>query len=161
MHAALEEHEEGTAYHEAGHAVIGFLIGRPPLSTTIIPDGSGAVGKTEFENGCPESFKSAFNQSRKKQRRVEVMVVTQVAGCLAQSIKFPERPRDPGDDMDEHLARDLVMERSWQDIDIYLANARAQASALLNEHWPWVEAVAKALIERKTLTGDEVLALRP
>jgi ATP-dependent Zn protease len=53
------------------------------------------------------------------------------------------------------------MERSWQDIDIYLANARAQASALLNEHWPWVEAVAKALIERKTLTGDEVLALRP
>jgi hypothetical protein len=36
--------EQGTAYHEAGRAVVGAARGRPPLSATIIPDGAGAGG---------------------------------------------------------------------------------------------------------------------
>jgi hypothetical protein len=39
--------EEATAYHEAGHAVVGALRNRPPDWVTIIADG-GAAGKTEF-----------------------------------------------------------------------------------------------------------------
>ena len=55
---------------------------------TMIPDGGGAVGKTEFEDDCPEEFKYMFNQSVEKRRYVEDRVVGEFAGSLAESRKF-------------------------------------------------------------------------
>jgi ATP-dependent Zn protease len=50
---------------------------------------------------------------------------------------------------------------SWQDHEDYLAEAQAKTVQLLKRHWPWVEAVARALLERKTLSREEILSLRP
>ena len=41
--------DEETAYHESGHAVMGCLVQRFPLWVSIIPDGRGGVGRTEFD----------------------------------------------------------------------------------------------------------------
>jgi ATP-dependent Zn protease len=52
-----------TAYHEAGHAVIGILVGRLPLSATIVPDGTGMVGKVEFDSDAPPQARRHFDTS--------------------------------------------------------------------------------------------------
>jgi hypothetical protein len=53
MSGQAEGSKEETAYHEAGHAVIGCVLQRYPLSVSIVSDGKGAVGKTEFEQDAP------------------------------------------------------------------------------------------------------------
>ena len=41
--------KKNTAYHEAGHAVVGYLVGCDPVHMiTIIPTGRGALGYTSF-----------------------------------------------------------------------------------------------------------------
>ena len=41
--------KKNTAYHEAGHAVVGYLVGSDPVHMiTIIPTGRGALGYTSF-----------------------------------------------------------------------------------------------------------------
>jgi ATP-dependent Zn protease len=168
MNAVFKEQEEATAYHEAGHAAIGCVLGRKLKRVTIIPDGKGVVGSTEFANGYPETFARTFNQSKAKRQYVEDRVAGELAGSLAQSRKVPGRDRDAGDEHDDYQARELSRElvgETPSETDRLreqcLANGRARAKALLEQHWPWVEAVATALIQRKELSGDEVLALRP
>jgi ATP-dependent Zn protease len=60
-----------TAYHEAGHAVMGCVVGRLPLSATIVPDGKGVVGQVHFEVGVPEFAKSYLNKSPAKRQYAE------------------------------------------------------------------------------------------
>src|SRR5262249_43133055 len=114
--------EEDTAYHEAGHAVMGCVLQRLPLWVSIIPDGKGVVGRTEFEqDGRPGGY-SHFDQSDAKKAYIRVRVLIEVAGTIAHNIKFPDRVHDEGDANDEHWARDLVIEVSWEDDrDAYLA----------------------------------------
>jgi cell division protease FtsH len=41
--------KKNTAYHEAGHAVVGYLVGCDPVHMiTIVPTGRGALGYTSF-----------------------------------------------------------------------------------------------------------------
>jgi hypothetical protein len=42
----------GTAYHEAGHVVMGCITNRIPMSAIIVADGP-VRGKTEFEGVVP------------------------------------------------------------------------------------------------------------
>ena len=44
-----EDEKKNTAYHEAGHAVVGYLVGCDPVHMiTIVPTGRGALGYTSF-----------------------------------------------------------------------------------------------------------------
>jgi ATP-dependent Zn protease len=142
--------EEETAYHEAGHAVMGCLLQRFPLWVSIIPDGKGGVGRTEFD---PDGRRySHFDQSDAKKAYIRARVLIEVAGTLAHDIKFPGRVHDEGDAHDEHWARDLVIEVSWEDDrDAYLARAKQEAKTLLQENWNLVEKVAAALLAGKRL----------
>jgi hypothetical protein len=38
---------------------------------------------------------------------------------------------------------------------------RSEGGEDLKAHWPWVEAVAGALLQRETLSRADILALRP
>jgi ATP-dependent Zn protease len=155
--------EEDTAYHEAGHAVVGAAGGRAPIFVTIIPDG-GAAGKNEFpKDGRPE-FKSHFGDSPEKRAYIETRILIEVAGTIAHDLRFPERGHDAGDANDERCARALIEENAgWadNDRDSYLEQLKKTARGLLQANWPWVEAVARALIERKTISTEEVMKLRP
>src|SRR5262245_7709977 len=42
-----QEHDEATAYHEAGHAVIALALGRPVQHVSILPDRE-SLGLCEF-----------------------------------------------------------------------------------------------------------------
>ncbi|MBQ3507568.1 MAG: AAA family ATPase, partial [Clostridia bacterium] len=44
-----DKEKKNTAYHEAGHAVVGYLVGCDPVHMiTIVPTGRGALGYTSF-----------------------------------------------------------------------------------------------------------------
>ena len=48
-HVMSDEEKKNTAYHEAGHAVVGYMVGCDPVHMiTIVPTGRGALGYTSF-----------------------------------------------------------------------------------------------------------------
>jgi ATP-dependent Zn protease len=153
--------DEDTAHHEAGHAVTGCLYDRPPASVTIARDGA-AAGKAEFDPDIPDFARSYLNQSPQKRAYREARVVGELAGSAAHDILKPGRTPDQGDAHDLHWANELISELvSWEDHDKYLEQARVKAKQLLLDNWEWVQAVARALVERKTLSRQEILDLNP
>jgi hypothetical protein len=78
MTAQVEPERIATAYHEAGHAVMGCILGRFPESATIIPNGNGTVGETRFETDVhvPEFVLHYFDRSPAKQHFAEQRVLT-------------------------------------------------------------------------------------
>jgi hypothetical protein len=154
-----------TAFHEAGHAVVGALRGRPPISATILPDGDGAAGTTVFPEDFTEEFRRYLNVSPEKQKYVDTRILTEVAATIAHDLHEPDRTHDQGDECDDRRARDFVSRGAgWVAIDgreAYLQRQKDVALDLLCSNWAWVEAVANALLQKRTISGEEVLALRP
>ena len=150
--------EQATAYHVAGHAVVGAVRDRAPIFVTIIPDG-GAAGKNEFPKDCRPEFKNHLGHSPEKGAYIETRILTAVAGTVAHDLRFPERAHDAGDAYDERCEDNA----GWanNDRESYFRQLQEAARGLLQTNWPWVEAVARALIERKTIWTAEVMELRP
>jgi hypothetical protein len=124
--------EEGTAYHEAGHAVVGAVRGRPPIFATIIPDGAGAVGKTEFPDDLRPEYKTHFGNSPEKRAYIETRILTSVAGTIAHDLRFPGRAHDAADVNDDRISRELIEDNAgWADNDreAYLADFRGPHSS--------------------------------
>jgi cell division protease FtsH len=161
MAERTEQQREETAYHEAGHAVMGFVLRRYPQSISIIPDGTGAVGKTEFDKDAPKGGFRYFDDSDAKRRYIRIRVLIEVAGTIAHDLKFPGRDHDQGDAHDNHWARELIVESvSWEDDhEVYLERTKQEATLLLKENWHLVEAVAGALLQWQTLTRAGLLQI--
>jgi hypothetical protein len=129
---------------------------------TIIPDGKGGVGKTQFEAGVPAFAERYLDDSPAKRHYAEQRVVTELAGSAAHDLKEPGRATDKGDEEDAYWGREMVGDLvSWEDQNAYLSRAKNKAKVLVREYWPWVEAVALALLERESLSCMDILALRP
>jgi hypothetical protein len=155
--------EEGTAYHEAGHAVVGAACGRAPISATIIPDSAGAVGKTEFLEDWRPEYTTHFGDSPEKRIYIETRILTSVAGTIAHDLRFPGRAHDPADANDDRISRELIEDNAgWadNDRDSYLNRLEGIALDLLQTNWAWVEGVARALMERKTIFTADIIELR-
>lgn len=150
-----------TAFHEAGHAVIGALRGRAPIFVTIIPDG-GIAGRNEFPKDWRPEFKRHLGDTPQKRNYIETRILIEVAGTVAHDLRFPGRNHDAGDMYDEQCALALIEDNAcWAagDRNGYFEGLRGTALSLLQSNWPWVEAVAHALIERKTIFMSEVMEL--
>jgi hypothetical protein len=141
--AESSNHEIETAYHEAGHAVVGCLLGRIPLFVTIVRDGP-AAGKTEFDSGVPSFARGHFNQSAERRRYARQRILGELAGSIAHDLLKPGRKQDLADEVDLHFAAELTIELvSWQDRDEYLEQAKSETRRLLQDNWNLVDAVAK------------------
>lgn len=94
-----------TAYHEAGHALVGKLLtgGDPIHKVTIIPRGM-ALGLTQF---LPEEDR--LNISKKK---AEVMIATLFGGRIAEEVIFHDYTTGAGNDIERatSVARRMVCE---------------------------------------------------
>jgi hypothetical protein len=152
---------EITAYHEAGHAVAGYLLGYLPIDVTIERDGA-IVGRTNFDP-MPDSLKDYLNESREKREYIRARVITECAGTIATDIKFPGRSHDEGDTHDHYWTEKLMEETIiWEGhIEKNLAEFLDETRTLLNRNWLWVEAVAAALLDSKSLTRLEIFRLKP
>ena len=132
--------EHRTAHHEAGHAVIGRVLGLECRYVTIVEDGPHA----KFRNTGTT---------------VEVNIITTMAGWETERV-FGFDNED--DELTEGAARDrsdigMLCWRSNFTIDI--ERVRRKTRRLVRKHRACIERVANALLERKTMTAEEVDAL--
>ena len=76
-----DKEKRNTAYHEAGHAVVGYLVGTDPVHMiTIVPTGRGALGYTSFR---PEADRY---QMYKQEYKNEIAMA--LGGRAAEEIVF-------------------------------------------------------------------------
>ncbi len=96
-----EEQKESTAYHEAGHAIIGYLMPEhdPVHKVTIIPRGR-ALGVTFF---LPESDKVSMSH-----KQIESKLASVYGGRLAEEIIYGKENISTGASSDIQVATSLA-----------------------------------------------------
>jgi ATP-dependent Zn protease len=134
---------EAVAYHEAGHVVIARGLGYTISFVTIIPD-ENTKGKTV----PPDD----------EERRSDHQIIICFAGPAAQVEFAPHSPLCKHDVYDDqakaaHVALCNKIDDTTRD------DLRHQARVLVRRHRARIEIVAKVLLERDTLQGQEVDAL--
>jgi hypothetical protein len=142
---------ERTAYHEAGHAVAAFLLKRPFLYISIVPD-SESLGRVTY----PDTYWNGFvpNAARIESRlRLEEEIIKVLAGEAAEGLfahRLRRRPR-------EHRPRAIQLARaacqSEGELRAYITWLWERGVSLINEpsHRAAVEALALALLEKKEI----------
>ncbi|MGH6946408.1 MAG: ATP-dependent zinc metalloprotease FtsH [Kiloniellales bacterium] len=188
-----EKDKEETAYHEAGHALVGLYVpGNDPLhKVTIIPRGR-ALGVTM---NLPEKdrYSLKFNE-------IKARLAMMFGGRLAEELIYGVENVSTGASNDiqqaTNLARRMVTEWGMSDKlgrlryvdnqeEVFLGHsvtrsqtispataklideeirriieeAESTARKVLEDHIDELHAVAKALLEYETLSGDEVQAI--
>jgi cell division protease FtsH len=163
------------AYHEAGHALMAWLMGQRPLSATIVPD-EDYLGKAEYSAGNWETLMDHL--------RDRVMVT--VAGDACEFIMLdppPEEFSEPDlwnavcgleliDDLmqDDSMVSDgeisgslnfpefcegeleELLEKHQNELELFFAEAKD----LLYEDRLLVKAIADALMDKRILSGEEI-----
>ncbi len=167
------------AYHEAGHALMSYLMGdvSPIQKVTIVSRGS-ALGYTL-------NLPAEDRYMQTKEELVDMMKIC-LAGRAAEQIVFGRVTNGAASDLEKatEIARSMVFEWGMSEIvtsrtlraDNYALSeetkrvrdneqarltdgAYAEAVRLIQKHRPPLDRLTQALLERETLVRDEVLQL--
>jgi len=153
---------ERTAFHEAGHAVMEYSIQRKKAKrVTIIPnEEKGYLGLTK-SNYFPNINFNELDEFSSKRLRFEKKIVCYLAGYCSEKHFFPKsRPTWHSDDF--HNARYIINRISHDEggpISVaYFRYLLALTKGMLHRELIniAIKAVAMALLEKKTLSGEEV-----
>jgi hypothetical protein len=150
LHPRAERRGRLAPNYEAGHAIIALVCG--------VSVGSAAIIETEGTAGT-----SISGKVRHGDMSPLLGAVITMAGPLAELRGIGSLDADCADIVEDHrhevsaLLLELIMREGakagapevWEEI----------CMDYLNEHWDGIERVAAALIEKKSLTGDEIEAL--
>jgi len=150
---------EKTAYHEAGHAVIAWLLHRPFVHVSIIPDdvNLGHLRKTPK----PASLHPEYERNARTEGWLRGEIMVDLAGPLAEKLTTGRGNWRIGADGDFHHAFDMAC---------YLTCGEAETTAfvrwlwertklLLEMNWPIMEALAKELLQRRVIGAKQARAL--
>jgi len=162
------QNKQSTAVHEAGHAVIGRVLGLKCGGASIIPDYEDQSAGRAYNYGpaiLGEWWQS--EGSRKLLLRdaaccYRAMVMTFMAGIEAENECLGGNcGGDYWDQVEIAKARDEINypgdgDEAWFD---YLDRLRAKTRGLVRRHRNKIERVAMALQTRKTLTAEEIDSL--
>ncbi|URJ24021.1 ATP-dependent zinc metalloprotease FtsH [Blochmannia endosymbiont of Camponotus sp.] len=160
-----EAQKESTAYHEAGHAIIGRLVPEhdPVHKVTIIPRGR-ALGVTFF---LPEG--DAISTSRQK---LESQISTLYGGRLAEEIIYGPNKVSTGASNDikvaTSIARNMVTQWGFseklgpllyaeEEGEIFLGRSVAKAKHMSDETARIIDQEIKFLIERNYIRARKLL----
>jgi ATP-dependent Zn protease len=138
------QHDEATAYHEAGHAVVALVLGRPVQRVSIMPDRETA-GQCEFG-------KSVFRPS---EDWLEREILISLGGIAAEARHTGDYAWD-GAARDEQYVRRLAVQRAGERQAARLQRRLlAKAENLLSKagHWQAVERIAAELLQRGEISG--------
>ena len=132
--------EEFTAFHEAGHAVIGYRLNLLGHYATIIPD------PREGTDGlCEQEDWDLYPEGACKQ------IISLFAGDASAKKKFPDYKGYSGAEGDLESSSDLLRYTGG----ITESELHSQTALLIEENWPHICAVAEELVEAKTLNSEE------
>ena len=138
-----------TAYHEAGHAVVAILVGRPIQKVSIIPN------RTRL--GACEIKKGRFQPSSDW---LEDDVLIMFAGVAAEA-RLTGHYHWQGADQDLRNIRRLTLSRAGDETRAEKLERRllAKTEHLLSDDLTWktVEQIAAALLERETISGRSAM----
>jgi GNAT superfamily N-acetyltransferase len=148
---------ERTAYHEAGHAVLGFCLrfGRTPKTASIVASGEdlGSVESIKKLKSYPD-----FEADAKTAMTWEHELMVCLAGLVAEKIACG-RYDYKGASEDLQAAKELVKMRSGDGASgrLYHRWAKRRTADLLEAHWQNVERVAEALLKHKKLNSRQLI----
>ncbi len=184
-----DEERRNTAYHEAGHAIVGMVVPYDPLhKVTIIPRGR-ALGLTmNLPEGDRHSHTREWCDSRMAVlfggREAElihggaknvtngasgdIQMATQLARAMVTEWGMSEtlgRVRYNGNEQEVFLGHSVTQSKNLSDQTAKLIDeavrdlihaGEAAAKKILGKHRADLHAVAKALLEHETLSGEDV-----
>jgi hypothetical protein len=138
---------ERTAYHEAGHAVMGFLLKRRVLSVSIAPLDDGSRGRCNYAPTDPKLLRIDGEPTARQRRTVERLIMCTLAGVLAEQLATGVDNAISKDwpKAQDHAKRVCASDR---EADAYLAWLRVRTESLLAQPATraMVAAVARALL---------------
>jgi len=159
------------AYHEAGHAVVGYFCPQMPKArrVTIVATDDWLGRVLLHSSRWLRRRLSAGDWSPRTEVRCYEQIMTSLAGPLAER-RFTGRlnRRGAGYDGTSSVVRgsdydtvsDLVLRLAGEDAQDQLALGRwlqRRTENMLSNYWKAVEAVAAALVERGTIKGQAAL----
>jgi hypothetical protein len=146
---------EATAYHEAGHAVAAWWLDLPFKYVTINPD-VGSLGHV-MHNQAPKWFNPEIETGDRQRLRGERHIMAGFAGQIAEGKYRGRRPRY-GMDSDNDSAVNMAMYfcGTTDTTEAFMHFCFLSSRDLTIKSWWAVKAVAKALLERMTLSRKEV-----
>lgn len=148
------DQEKVNAYHEAGHAVFGELLGPGVEVTTIDPQ--RVIDLTGRE--CPAYTRYAGPEGQKGEF-MTIMCLT-LAGLTSEAMYATNGMISPKED-DLQRAEALLDQRGLHGParEQEFMRCRVVTQEMVKKYRAEIEIVGNALAERKTLTGEEVRSL--
>jgi ATP-dependent Zn protease len=157
MTPEIENDPFHTAIHEASHAVIGRVLTLACGGATIVPDyeaGGAGYSITEDPYICGSEW-----AKRGKARDIDTVwharIMTYMAGAEGEVELIGSTQGGDGDDryQIELMAEELVAHKNWKLLELRL---RAMTRMLVRRHRVLIERVAAGLLDRKTLSREEL-----
>ncbi|MCX2960182.1 ATP-dependent zinc metalloprotease FtsH [Rodentibacter caecimuris] len=160
-----EKQKESTAYHEAGHAIVGYLVPEhdPVHKVTIIPRGR-ALGVTFF---LPEADQVSISQ-----KQLESKLSTLYAGRLAEDLIYGEENISTGASNDikvaTNIARNMVTQWGFSEKlgpilysedegEVFLGRSMAKAKHMSDETAHLIDEEVRAIISRNYERARQIL----
>ncbi|OOF66775.1 ATP-dependent zinc metalloprotease FtsH [Rodentibacter sp. Ppn85] len=160
-----EKQKESTAYHEAGHAIVGYLVPEhdPVHKVTIIPRGR-ALGVTFF---LPEGDQVSISQ-----KQLESKLSTLYAGRLAEDLIYGEENISTGASNDikvaTNIARNMVTQWGFSEKlgpilysedegEVFLGRSMAKAKHMSDETAHLIDEEVRAIITRNYERARQIL----
>jgi ATP-dependent Zn protease len=151
-----------TAYHEAGHAVAAWHVHLRFRRISIVPNGAeGTLGKVVLA-GLRVTESDLYDMAPRTRDLFERRIIVSLAGEEAERLVSGRISRHSGSRDREHVAELLFqMIASDEEASSYLKwlSARTRTLIRAEQNRPLLDALANALLERRTLTGTTVRAL--
>jgi cell division protease FtsH len=161
-----EEEKKLTAYHEAGHAIVGRLVPShdPVYKVSIIPRGR-ALGITMF---LPEEDRYSFSK-----QRLESQISSLFGGRIAEELVFGEDMVTTGASNDiqraTELARNMVtkwglserlgpLTYSEEEGEVFLGHSVTQHKNVSDETAHTIDAEIRAIVDRNYERASKLLA---
>jgi hypothetical protein len=156
---ATSKQLEEIAYHEAAHAVFFFKFGLRHGLATIKPDrATQTLGHVKIRRPKWMGIQPGTPLEEMRQRlRAEREILSLFAGRIAEA-RYAKRRINWGHEGDYHTIADFALSFISYDTDIhhaFLVYCEKVATAYVDAWWVYIQAVAEALVERRTLTNRE------
>lgn len=144
--------QQATAYHEAGHSVVGVLLGAKVRYATLECEQAGHLGEVEMH--WPTRFAAARSTDP-----IRAILAGPVAEAVYRNLAWELVARGPGSqDLRQALA--IAAEYGWSNAKtlawLRTEGDRMQSFLDRDDIWAAVSAVADLLLAHDTLEHDEI-----